>query len=146
MPTPKAVTDKKKAQFLEVYPRKNPLRAQGEACAEVGITKQCVHLWTCKDEQFKAEYERLTAERVDKVADFLYRVGTDETVKVQMPNVTAAIFMLKNLAPKEFGEKTYREEKKIYKITKVEVIKDYGTRQLGIIEVKEEAIGDNSVS
>lgn len=146
MPTPKAVTDKNKAKFLEIYPQKNPLYARTEACAEVGITKRCVQLWTCKDEKFRAAYERLTAERVDTLASFLFRIGSDEGIKVQMPNVTAAIFMLKNLAPKEFGEKTYREEKKTYKITKIEVIKDYGVKQIGTIKVKEENFDGNSVS
>jgi len=134
MPTPKAVTDQKKAAFLQVYPQKNPLRAQAETCTEVGITRQCVHLWTCKDEQFRREYEKLTAERVDGLASFLFRVATDETIKVQMPNVTAAIFMLKNLAPKEFGERTYREEKKSIKITREEIVKDYG--KVSVTETK----------
>ena len=134
MPTPKAVTDQNKAAFLEKYPQESPLRAQTEACAEVGITRQCVQLWTCRDEQFRLEYERLTAERVDRLAGFLYRVGTDETIKVQMPNVTSAIFMLKNLAPKEFGERGYREERKSVKITREEIVKDYG--KVSVTETK----------
>ncbi len=142
MPTPKAVTDKKKAEFIEKYPAYG---SKSGTCRAIGITRQCVQLWTVKDEVFRAEYDRLKTERINELASFLFRIGTNEGIKVAQPNLTAAIFMLKNLAPKEFGERPYKGEKKSIKITREEIVKDYG--KVSVTETKEltqEIASDNS--
>lgn len=141
-PVAEQVADKK-AEFLDISTK--------AICKQMGITPSAVAYWTLTDEAFRQEYERLKQERVNNICSFLYRVGTNENIKVSMPNVTAAIFMAKNLAPKEFGERYYREEKKSIKITREEIIKDYGkvsvtrTRELtqGVSNVTNE---DTSIS
>jgi hypothetical protein len=138
---PPEVRAEKKKEFIENYPKYGNKK---ETCRAMNISTQAVSLWACRDEAFREEYERVKAERVAELAGFLYRVGTDETIKVSMPNITAAIFLLKNLDPRNFGERSFREEtRKSIKVIRKEVIKDYG--DIKTTETKEFKV-DGSIS
>lgn len=124
-------TSANKALFLEKYKECGTLAA---TAAVVGISKWCAGSWVREDPDFAVEYFKLKQSRIEEIEDFLTQAASGHIEKVQMPQVTAAIFMLKSLDPKRFGEKKIEEITKRVTITHVEVIKPLQLTQGEIID------------
>ena len=108
-------------------------------CTALGIPENTLYGWVCNPEkstpEFKKQYALLRKSRLekkkDKIENFLGDVADGSTAtgkdqRINMPNVTAGIFMLKSLDKETYGEGIHKEVER-QKIKIIEVNKINGT-------------------
>ena len=123
------LSNARKTEFLKQYTGGN----LKEVCDTMGIPKTTPYYWRKTDMAFRDDYEAIKNTYVEEdLENFLTsvgtgRVGTGKGYPVNMPNVTAAIFMAKAVNHDKYGEKVTKEERKNIKITTIEIHKNEST-------------------